>query len=94
MSSPVAKKAPTTSGHVRWPRAGPTRTVPGIVQKKASGWRYSQQASTVSTPLRKKTPKTHDASSACDRPPWVPTARITATGPVAAKIRPISPFAA
>ena len=28
------------------------------------------------------------------QPPWVPTARITATGPVAAKIRPISPFAA
>ena len=39
MSSPVAKKAPTTWGHARWPRAGPTSTVPGMVQKKASGWR-------------------------------------------------------
>ena len=94
MSSPVAKKAPTTSGHARWPSAGPTRTVPGIVQKKASGPRYTQHAITVSAPLRKKTPNTHDASSACDRPPWVPTARITATGPVAAKIRPMRPFAA
>ena len=64
MSSPVAKNAPTTSGHGRWPRAGPTRTVPGIVQKNASGWRYSQHAATVSTPLRKKTPNIHDASSA------------------------------
>ena len=94
MSTPVAKNAPTTSGHRRWPRAGPTRTVPGIVQKKASGWRYTQHAATVSTPLRKKTPNTHDASSACVRPPWVPTARITATGPVAAKISPMRPFAA
>ena len=51
------------------PSAGPTSTVPGMVQKKASGCRYSQQASTVSTPLRKNTPKIHDASSAWDSPP-------------------------
>ena len=94
ISSPVATNAPTTSGQRRWPSAGPTRTVPGIVQKNARGWRYTQHASTVSMPLRKNTPNTHDASSACVRPPWVPTAKITATGPVAAKIRPIRPFAA
>lgn len=94
MSRPVATNAPTTSGHRRWPRAGPTSTVPGIVQKNASGWRYTQHATTVSRPFRKNTPNTHDASSAGERPPWVPTARMTATGPVAAKIRPITPFAA
>ena len=48
----------------------------------------------VRNPLMKKTPKTHDASSACDRPPCTPTARITATGPVAAKMSPIRPLAA
>ena len=94
MSSPVAKKAPTTSAKLRWPSAGPTSTVPGIVQKNASGCRYSQQASTVSRPLRKNTPKIQDASSAGERRPAVPTARITATGPVAEKIMPIRPLAA
>ena len=38
-SRPVAKKAPTTCGQVRWVRAGPTSTVPGMVQKKARGCR-------------------------------------------------------
>jgi hypothetical protein len=38
-STPVATNAPMTSGHVRCPRAGPTRTVPGMVQKNARGWR-------------------------------------------------------
>ena len=32
-------KAPTTSGQVRWDSAGPTSTVPGIVQKNAIGSR-------------------------------------------------------
>jgi hypothetical protein len=90
----VPKNAPTTSGQRRWASAGPTSTVPGIVQKKASGCRYSAQASTVSSPLRKNTPKIQDASSAGDRPPAVPTARITATGPVAEKMSPIRPLAA
>ena len=39
ISTPVAKKAPTTSAKDMWPRAGPTSTVPGIVQKNAKGWR-------------------------------------------------------
>ena len=39
MSTPVAMKAPMTSGKVRCPRAGPTSTVPGIVQNIAKGWR-------------------------------------------------------
>ena len=68
--------------------------MPGIVQKNANGCRYSQQASTVSRPLRKNTPKIQDASSAGERRPAVPTARITATGPVAEKIMPIRPLAA
>jgi hypothetical protein len=68
--------------------------VPGIVQKKASGLRYSQQAASVSKPFRKKAPKIQEASSACDSPPRVPTDRMTATGPVAAKMKPMSPFAA
>ena len=41
----------------------------------------------------KNTPNTQDASSACDSPPPVPTARITATGPVAAKMKAIRPLA-
>ena len=41
----------------------------------------------------KNTPNTQDASSACDNPPPVPTARITATGPVAEKIKAIRPLA-
>ena len=45
-------------------------------------------------PLRKKAPKIHDASCSCESPPCAPTARITATGPVAAKIRPMNPLAA
>jgi len=65
-----------------------------MVQKKASGCRYTQQASTVRTPFRKNTPKIQDASWAAESPPCRPTARITATGPVAAKISPMSPFPA
>ena len=39
MRKPVARNAPITSGKLRWVSAGPTSTVPGMVQKKASGWR-------------------------------------------------------
>ncbi len=39
ISAPVAMKAPITSGNDRWQSAGPTSTVPGMVQKKTSGWR-------------------------------------------------------
>ena len=45
-------------------------------------------------PVEEEAPKIHEASSAWESPPCVPTARITATGPVAAKINPISPLAA
>ena len=44
--------------------------------------------------MSRNTPNIQEAISACDSPPWVPTARITATGPVAAKINPIKPLAA
>ena len=39
INTPVAMKAPMTSGNVRWPSAGPTSTVPGMVQKNTSGCR-------------------------------------------------------
>ena len=39
ISRPVAMKAPMICANVKWPSAGPTRTVPGMVQKNASGWR-------------------------------------------------------
>ena len=39
ISTPVAMKAPITSGNDRWPSAGPTSTAPGMVQKNTSGWR-------------------------------------------------------
>ena len=45
ISRPVATNAPTTSARRRCVSAGPTSTVPGIVQKKASGIRYSQHVS-------------------------------------------------
>ncbi len=92
ISTPVATNAPITCGKLRCPSAGPTSTVPGIVQKNASGCRYSQQNSSVTRPLRKNEPKTHEARSDSDNPPRVPTARITATGPVAAKMKPITPL--
>lgn len=39
ISTPVAKNAPITSGKLRCPSAGPTSTVPGMVQKNTSGCR-------------------------------------------------------
>ena len=39
MTSAVTAKAPSTSGQVRWSSEPPTTTVPGMVQKNASGWR-------------------------------------------------------
>jgi hypothetical protein len=42
----------------------------------------------------KKTPNTHDASSAGDNPPRVPTDRMMATGPEAANTKPMKPLAA
>ena len=41
-----------------------------------------------------KTPNTQDASSAGDRPPPVPTDKIIASGPEAAKMKPMKPLAA
>ena len=65
-----------------------------MVQKKASGWRYSQQKKMLMSPLTKNTPKIHDASSASLKPPRVPTDKMTATGAVAAKTQPMKPLAA
>ena len=45
--------------------------------------------SSVTTPLTKNTANTQEASCAADKPPPVPTDKMTATGPVAAKIKPI-----
>ena len=39
ISTPVARKAPTTSGSDRWPSAGPTSTEPGMLHRNTSGWR-------------------------------------------------------
>ncbi len=39
ISTPVARKAPITSGKLRWPSAGPTSTAPGMLQRKISGCR-------------------------------------------------------
>jgi len=39
MSTPQAMYAPMTSWKLKWSSAGPTSTVPGIVQKKTSGCR-------------------------------------------------------
>src|SRR6202035_588008 len=83
-----------TSGKLRCASAGPTSTVPGMVQKKANGCRYNQQKRMVIQPLMKKTPKIHDASSASESPPRVPTARMIANGAVAENTQPMKPFAA
>ena len=45
-------------------------------------------------PLTKNTPNTHDANSWGDKPPRVPTDKMMATGPVAAKMKPISALVA
>jgi len=46
------------------------------------------------SPLTKNAPKIHDARSDSDRPPRVPTARMIATGPDAAKMKATSALAA
>ena len=43
-------------------------------------------------PLMKKAPNTHDARSASLRPPLVPVASTTATGPVAANRKATAPL--
>jgi hypothetical protein len=48
----------------------------------------------VTKPLTKNTPNTQDASSSGDKPPRVPTDKMMATGPVAAKMKPIRALAA
>src|SRR6185295_17048873 len=65
-----------------------------MVQKNASGWRYSQQNSVVIRPLMQNTPKIHDAIWFSPSPPREPVVRMMATGAVAANSRPISPFEA
>ena len=60
--APVAKNAPSTCSHGRCSNDAPTTTVPGIVQKKASGCRYSQEAVMVRMPLTKKAPKSQEAN--------------------------------
>ena len=39
ISNPVARNAPITSGKLRCVSAGPTSTVPGMLQRNTSGWR-------------------------------------------------------
>ena len=94
ISTPVARNAPTTSAKLRCASAGPTSTVPGMVQKKPSGCRYSQLNRMVIKPLMKNTPKTHEASSASDSPPRVPTDRMMASGAVTENTQPMKPLAA
>jgi len=42
--------------------------------------------------LMKNAPKIHEVISFCDSPPFDPTARMMATGPVAANNQPTNPF--
>jgi hypothetical protein len=79
--TPVTTNAPTISAKLARASAGPRRTVPGMVQKNTSGWRYFKQNAIESSPLRKKAPKIHDAICASLKPPRDPTARMIATGP-------------
>ena len=65
-----------------------------MVQKNTSGWRYSQQKAMLISPFTKNAPKIHDARSDAVRPPRVPTARMIATGPDAAKMNPTSALTA
>ena len=90
MRTPVARNAPTTSGKARCASAGPTSTVPGIVQKNTRGWRYRQEKAMLMSPFTKNEPKIQDERSDAVSPPCVPTARTIATGPDAAKMNPTS----
>jgi len=93
ISRPVAWYAPITSAKLRCPSAGPTSTAPGIVQKKTSGWRYSSEKPMLSSPFRKKLPNSQEARSDSDSPPRAPTARMMATGPLAANRNATMAFA-
>ena len=46
----------------------------------------------VAAPPEKRMPNTQDASWPSVSPPAAPTARVTAIGPEAAKMRPITPL--
>ena len=63
-----------------------------MVQKNTSGWRYRHEKAMLIRPLTKNAPKIHDARSAALSPPRVPTARMMASGPDAAKMNPTSAF--
>src|SRR5207249_6376140 len=63
-----------------------------MVQKKTSGCRYSQQKAMLISPFTKKAPNIHDDMSDGASPPRVPTARMIATGPEAAKMNATRPF--
>ena len=63
-----------------------------MVQKKTSGCRYSQQKAMLISPFTKKAPNIHDDRSDGASPPRVPTARMIATGPEAAKMNATRPF--
>lgn len=91
---PGGHVAPTNSAALSRTGVGPTSAVPGIVQKKASGWRCSQQNPMVVSPWTKKAPNSQQASCASLNPPSMPTARMMATGAVAANSQPMKPLAA
>jgi hypothetical protein len=84
------------SAKLRWVSAEPTSTVPGMVQKKASGWRYSEQNTMVISPLTKNTQNRQEASwpasYASLTPPWMLTDRMCppSGGPVSLVVAPVS----
>ena len=83
--TPVSTYAPRTSANASWDSASPAMTVPGMVQKYACGERYHQLRKMVSRPLPRNTPKIHEDTSSSPRLPCAAAARMTATGPEAAK---------
>src|SRR6185295_3870473 len=84
ISTPVARNAPTTSANARWPSAGPTSTAPGMLHRKTSGCRYASVKAIEITLFRQNAAKIQEAMSDSARPPRAPTARMIATGPLAA----------
>jgi hypothetical protein len=66
----------------------PDKDGSGDRPEEGNGCRYSQHARTVRMPLRKEGPEDPRCQLLLESPFCVPTARVTAPGPVAAKYQP------
>ena len=83
-----------TCGNVRWPSAGPTSTVPGMVQKNTSGCRQARLKAMLIRPLMKKRAEQPRGEIGLGEPALAAGRQDDDRGPLAANRKPTSPLAA